>query len=254
MTSSTETLLGKLAKFSQDNLAPIYVPSAGKVMQFKNLNVRQQKDLIKTALDGAASGATLNQTLNEIVVSNSVDPFEFNILDRYAIAVQLRAYFVSDIYTTTAADSDLEISLNSITTKNIAAFKELSVELDTCISVSPEFTISLKVPTIQHDIKINDKFIKFTKSKESNALGDLIGDLYIYEIVKFIQTIQSGDDVYDFNTVKLTDCIKIVESLPGSINAQILEFIETTRKAENLFLQIDTESAVQIDAAFFTKS
>ena len=68
--NSPSTLLDKLSKINNENTISIFVPSVGKDVKFKSLNIKQQKDLIKTAMDGAASGATLNQELNSIIIDN----------------------------------------------------------------------------------------------------------------------------------------------------------------------------------------
>ena len=79
--NNPSTLLEKLSKISNENTINVFVPSANRDIKFKALNIKQQKDLIKTALDGAAAGATLNQVLNDIIISNSTEQFEFKVHD-----------------------------------------------------------------------------------------------------------------------------------------------------------------------------
>jgi hypothetical protein len=227
------------------------VPSIGKEASFKLLNIKQQKDLIKTAMDGAAAGATLNQVLNEIIVTNSIEKIDFKIYDRYAIIIALRAAIIGDAFN----HKGKEIKLSEIHKQNIKNYKQKVFKEKESISYHTINT-SLELPTIEKDSKINEKFIKFAKNKEnSDNYGDAIGNLYIYEIIKFIKSIQiDGEDtVYDFDTISIKDCAAIVESLPVGLNTKIIEYIESIRDVENGF--IETENGqIEINAAFFTKA
>jgi hypothetical protein len=249
--NSPAGLLDKLNKINNDNAISIFVPSVNKEIKFKPLNIKQQKDLIKTAMDGAAAGATLNQTLNDIIVTNALEQITFKVYDRYAIIIALRSAIIGDVY----MHGDGEVKLSTILKQNIKDFKQKTFVESAKIDYHT-IIASIELPSIAKDIKINERFIKNVKIKEnSDNYGEAIGNLYVYEIVKFIKSLQiEGDDeIYDFENLSLKDCVAIVESLPAGLNTKIIEFIEGIREIENGFLQTEN-GMVEISAAFFTKA
>jgi hypothetical protein len=245
--NSPSSLLEKLSKISNENTISIFVPSANRDIKFKALNIKQQKDLIKTALDGAAAGATLNQALNDIIISNSTEQIDFKVYDRYAIIMALRSASIGDGFK--------EIKLSKILKQCIKNYKEKKFEENKLIEYH-SIKAQLELPTISRDSKINERFIKFATSRDnSENYGEAVGNLYVYEIIKFIKSIQiDGEEgIYEFSNISVKDCIAIVESLPASLNTKIIEYIESIRAIENGF--IETENGqIEINAAFFTKA
>ena len=63
---SVGNILNKLKEINNSNLVSVYVPSAQKQMSFTPLSVKQQKDLIKSGLDGALAGVTISNIINDI--------------------------------------------------------------------------------------------------------------------------------------------------------------------------------------------
>jgi hypothetical protein len=249
--NSPSTLLEKLSKISNENTISVFVPSANRDIKFKALNIKQQKDLIKTALDGAAAGATLNQVLNDIIISNSTEQFEFKVYDRYAIIMALRSASIGDSFIHKSED----VKLSKILKQCIKTYKQKKFEESVLIDYHI-IKAQLELPTISRDSKINERFIKFAKSRDnSENYGEAVGNLYVYEIIKFIKSIQieGEEEVYEFENISVKDCAAVVESLPASLNTKIIEYIESVRAIENGF--IETENGqLEISAAFFTKA
>lgn len=249
--NSPSTLLEKLSKISDENTISIFVPSVNKEIKFKTLNIKQQKDLIKTALDGAAAGATLNQALNDIIITNSTEQIEFKIYDRYAIIMALRSASIGDIFN----HKNEEVKLSKMLKQCIKNYKQKEFEESKLIEYHV-IKVQLELPNLSRDSKINEKFIKFATSRDnSENYGEAVGNLYVYEIIKFIKSIQieGEEDLYEFANITVKDCAAVVESLPASLNTKIIEYIESIRDIENGF--IETENGqLEINAAFFTKA
>lgn len=251
MNSATSSLLEKLNKINDENAIAVFVPSASKEIKFKTLNIKQQKNLIKTAMDGAAAGATLNQQLNDIIITNSSEKIDFKVYDRYAIIIALRIATIGEIIN---SDKE-EINLSKVLKQNIKKYKQKVFDHTSEIDYH-KIKVSLELPALEKDSKINDKFIKFAKMRENNEnYGDAIGNLYVYEIVKFIKSIQiKGEtDIYNFDSLNIKDCFDIVENLPVGLNTKIIEYIESVREIENSFLETENGN-VEINAAFFSKA
>lgn len=244
--SNPSTLLDKLSNLNDADTIDIYVPTAKKKMAFRGLTVKQQKEIIKTVADGPYSGITLNTAINNIASNNIVDDFELSIVDRYAIAVALREKLV---------DNKIELE-NGETVDLIEHIKECVKTIkskplkDSYKIAADSITVNIKVPTLKRDNSINEKI----KKSNDNEISDTIGSLYVGEIVKFIDSIVlAGEEetVYKFEDIGYSTAEKIVESIPSSINQEIIAIISTVRDIENLFLKT-SEGDIEITPAFFS--
>lgn len=244
---STSDLLSKLNKINEANTVLAYIPSINKKSAFRAVNVKQQKDLIGTASPNATAGVVLNQSLNKIVLENSVDKeICFSIIDRYPVILALRGLINDKIQ---AGDN------NFIDIQNHLKEKENNkIDVDMTAQViepAAGVSISLAIPSIKKDSEINEALIKIIKSSKDENFGEIISNLFIYEIIKFIENISVGDDVYNFNDFTINERIKLVESLPVSINSKIMQYMEEVRGVENMFIETEFGS-IEIDATFFT--
>lgn len=236
-------ILNKLQEYNNSNLVEVYVPSFDGVLKFKQLSVKQQKDLIKTALDGALSGLTLNNIINHIVVDNSTVKHNFLVTDKLPIIMSLRTAATGTKY---VDENDAEIDLSSIVNNNLT----FDSETTTTIDHEDVIKVEVAVPSIAEDIKINETHHAELKKKESEV-SDLLGSFYVYEITKFIKSIEIGDDVIDFSKIKLSEKLQIVEKLSAKLNSKIIEFIQQFRKVENTYMTID-DTQVNVDARLFS--
>jgi hypothetical protein len=244
--SNSNDLIQKLKDYNNDNLIPIFIPSLSKKLKFKPLTIKQQKNIIKTAGDGVISGATLSQVINNIVNELCVESDqEFSIIDRYPVILAARMHSVGD---------EIDVGSDKVSIKEHIAicndtFKGKTYDETTTCSLQ-DITINLKIPSLKRDSVVSDKF---TKNAKDNGveIGDAVATLYVHEIVKFISSIENGDDVLDFYKMSILDCVKIVESLPISTNKKIIDYIESIRDIENLYLETSSGD-IEIDASFFS--
>jgi hypothetical protein len=243
-------IISKLNKINEENSVEVFVPSIGRKAKFKPLNIKQQKDLIKTTMDGAASGASFSQVLGSIIITNAEEDIPFKIYDRYAIIVGLRGRTISDTYNYLNKD----IKISKVLEKNIKKFQQKPIEGEHTIEYDT-LKIVLEIPSIERDMQVNEQFISNTKHQPKNTdYGSILGELYIYEIIKFIKSLQidSGDN-YLFESLSLKDCISIVESLPVGANSQIIEYIQKVREMENIFIELEN-GLMGINTSFFTRA
>lgn len=236
-------ILNKLQEYNNSNLVEAYVPSIQGVLKFRQLSVKQQKDLIKTALDGVMSGLTLNNIINNIVVNNSVTKHNFLVTDKLPIIMALRVAAMGSKYIN---ENEVELDLSSIINNSLT----FTADNTTVIEHEGVIKVSVAVPSIADDIKINETHHNELKKKESEA-SDLLGSFYVYEIAKFIQSVEIGDDIIDFHKLKLSEKVQIVESLSAKLNSKIIEFIQQFRQAENTYMTID-DVQVGVDARLFS--
>lgn len=237
-------LLSKLTKLNNQNLVDVSIPSLRRTVKFRQLSVKQQKDLIKTGLDGVASGLTINNVLSQICKENSTEVIDYNVVDRVAIAVALRI----SAFGTKYKNNNIDIDLGSLMCKTI----DLPALLYTTKQYGDELRITASLPSIARDIEINDHLVKIIKGSQDIEVGDAIGTIYMYEMVKFIDSITLGSDVVMLDTLKPQDRAQLIESLPAHILRDVVEFMQQFREIELSYLTIDGET-VGIDGGFFAQ-
>lgn len=237
-------LLGKLDALNNNNLVEVYVPSQSKTVKFKQLSVKQQKDLIKTGLDGALAGATINNVFNDIIEANSLEECGFNIFDKAPIITALRVHAFGGEYT----EGEVKLDLNKLTDKQLV----LTAATTGVVAYQDVVTIKLQVPSLKLDTHVNNAIITKLKSNQNVEVGEAVGSLYVHEIVKFISSVTVAGDVVDFAKSSVKDCMQVVESLPAKLLTEIVEFIQQFRDKETEFLTIN-DTAVTLDARMFAR-
>lgn len=237
-------LLSKLDALNNNNLVEVYVPSQSKTVEFKQLSVKQQKDLIKTGLDGALAGATINNVFNDIIETNSLEECGFNIFDKAPIITSLRVHAFGGEYT----EGEVKLDLNKLTEKQLV----LAAATTGVVAYQDVVTIKLQVPSLKLDTHVNSAIITKLKSNQNVEVGEAVGSLYVHEIVKFISSVTVAGDVVDFAKSSVKDCMQVVESLPAKLLTEIVDFIQQFRDKETEFLTIN-DTAVTLDARMFAR-
>ena len=240
---STTSIIDKLKEIRDKNLVEVFVPSSSTVFKFKQLNLKQQKDLIKTGLEGALSGIYLDNVINDIITSNSTTDYSYLITDKLPIILGLRAASLGTI---------CKIEEKSVDFKPLLE-RQLSFEADAVkqLDFNGLIHVNLTVPTIEKDVLTNKAQLLELSADKDLKVSDAIGSLYVYEIVKFIDSVKIGDEVLSFKSIQVKDMVKVVESLPATLNNEVIKFIQSFRAKENEYLTLN-DNTIAVDARFFT--
>ena len=239
MSKNVSSFLNKLDKL-HDETIEIYVPSLKKKVPTKPLNLKQQKDLISSALDGLKGTLDFNRTLNKIIIENS-GLSDLKLYDKLPFIVALRKNALGN----KAGKIELQSILDNI--KNIP----LDVKDKDTIKKGP-LKLTLKIPTLREENMLLNKCEQEINT-DLQVLKEGIGKLYIYEILKHIDTIQVDDDVIDLDDIRIQERVKLVEKLPLSVYTKISDYIETINKYNTDILTV-YETELEIDAEFFDTS
>ena len=125
--------------------------------------------------------------------------------------------------------------------KVIENFKKVPFKLkDEALVKFDNLKLTLKVPTLREENSILTK-CEQDISTEQEQLKDGVGKLYIYELLKYIQSVQVDDDIIDLSDVKISERVKLVEKLPLSVYTEVSSFIEDINKYNSDLLTVDEE-------------
>ena len=88
--------------------------------------------------------------------------------------------------------------------------------------------------------------------KASNIdLTNIIGEMYVFEILKYIKTIQIGELQQDMSLLTIEDRLKLIEQLPASIITKLNALIaEKFKNPEEEYLTVEGVK-LTLDARLF---
>jgi len=239
--TNVATFLQKLGNIKAEYVSA-FLPSKKTTLKLKPLNLRQQKDIISSVADGVAGMISFTRILNNAIIDATGDE-TVKIQDRAPLTIALRASALGDTY----KDGEKTISLVQI----LNTYKTYTPEFkDEDVVTHNGITVNVSIPTLKEEnltIKKLEEEIK--RNGEKNNTKNL-GSIYIYEIIKYIQSIKIDDIEVDYTSLKVKEKIEIIENLPLILNKKIINFIESIRKEEREILTVD-DVTVEINPSFF---
>lgn len=249
-------LLSSIDALNESSATAVYVPSIKKEVQFSPMSVKQQKQILASGIDNEVENLSFMNALNDIIVSNCRDnKVKILTCDKPLIVLQLRRQAVGNTLKITENDQEYEIDLDEHieTCKNLSGVNKKTFDL-----THDTITISGCIPTLDTDTRYNKHFTQSVKknAKSKVKITDIIGDIYVSELVKYIDTItigetsvSSGDDLTPANAVQL------FESLPLQVSNKLAEEVKKLREYENDCLTssvLPEDVNISIDAGLFT--
>ena len=235
-------IIKDLDDLNKQNVVKITVPSSGEEVEFKLFNVSQHKDLLKSAFEGYEGVIRGGVIFNDIIISNSESDYEFSLADRSYILTQLRRESLSSKYVV----GNKEYDLNDLPEPDFDFVYTGEVEYK-------GITAKIKVPTLARDTIVSKKLItEITKLSDKQRETDAVNTVLTYEIIKFVESVEVGENVFNFDNFNLYESKKLVDSLPLKLNNMIVEVISEFRKQEEKNITFDDGVAVEIDASFLS--
>jgi hypothetical protein len=253
MSSNVSDILKQLDSLNQTTGIDIYIPSLTKKIKFKNLTLKQQKDLLKASVDETLTKLSFIINFYSIIRENLIDPsIDINTLytfDRSAIAIALRSNGLDDTYKSEENILNLNDLLKSIPIITIDQQK-----LKTALTVQ-NLSVDLEAPHLNTDRDVSLAALSKLKNLQEKDVKTLVGELFIHEIVKFIRTVtfktETDDKTISFSDLKIEDKISIIEKFPSTLTNKVLEFIKNYRELEAKFTTIG-DTNIEVDGSFFS--
>lgn len=242
--SNIGDFLSKIQTLNKENIIKVDVPSLSGSVKFLPLSVKQQKDLIKSSLDGSLAGIYINNTINNIIIENNIDKCPLLVIDKLPIIVALRKQAFGSTYTV----EEQTIELSAILDKQLI----FNNRLTETVKYKDVFAVDLKIPTLEIDTQINNTLIQSYKNNNNIQVSDIASELYVFEITKFVYSITINSETIEFDKITNKEKYQIVEQLPVQLNQLILDYISSFRTTEAQYLTINGIE-INIDTQFFTK-
>jgi len=241
MDDNVKSFLEKIQDLN-DKKIEVFVPSMKKTVPCSPISFKQQKDLIATIADGPLGTLRFNKKLNELLINNTgVSDMLYS--DRSAMALSIRSSSVGKSW----KKDDKDVLLAPIIKR------AEKVKYPTVKKITGDVTMEVAIPTLELENHVTQAII----DKLKTAKGDLskeVGEMFTYEIVKYIKSLSFSGVEINFQDISIRDRVKIVDSLPLTTNKKVVDYIHEVKKSENeaLYYDLDGEKTFfDIDVSFF---
>lgn len=259
MKQEVSQLLVSLNKFNATDTHSIFIPSLGREALFNSLTVKQQKDILKSAFDVRTGVFSFIEILNQLIAESCKESLNFNIIDKSYIALHFKSLFFKGKTYAKKKDEDVVIDLEAHI-KNIK--KEIIPQhlLKRDITIGP-ITAECSLPSLSYESSISAEtksiISNLIKDKKEENIKDVVGEVYIFEILKFLNSIKyifNNEPVtVNMNDLNLKDKASVFENLPSTLNNGIIDYIKEIRNFEKKYLEVG-DATITIDPIFFNKT
>jgi len=251
MSNNVPDILKQLDDLNKQSGIEVFVPSLKRTIKVKPLNLRQQKELLKSSIEETLTKLSFNINFYNILQENAIDTINVNslyVFDRIAIAIALRSASLDSSYTL----DENKINLND----KITEYPAITLQPE-AVSGSIDLqnlTVALEAPKLGVDRDISSTVLNKFRAAGTDDIKTIVGELFINEIIKFIKSVtfktDEGENTIDFSTIKLDVKLSIAEKFPATLTNQILDFIKTYRDFEGQFTKVG-DSNIEVDGSFF---
>jgi len=250
-------MLSTINKLNQQQVQDIFIPSLGKEVSFNPLSIKQQKSILSSGVDVDIESMAFSNTMNGIILDNCLNKnIKILAVDRPLILLQLRQKSLGNNLKITDEDEiEHTIDLES----HISKQRESGIHVKTTFDIeSSGIKIECLTPDLQTDTKFNKQFTKAVKKATNNKLklNDVIGDIYVFEMVKYIKSVGVMDDMFVVDqTTQASHLVNLFESLPINVSSTLADAIKVSREIETASITCDTLPegvSIPIDASIFT--
>ena len=223
----------------------VYIPSKQAEVELLPLTLAQQKLIIETTSDTTLGVLFFNNIFYKILKENiKGDIKELTTIDRVNLTLALRQHS-EDI----VEFEDIKISITEILEKN----KSIINNIEPATITSGDFTFEIQAPNLDIDNFINTHLLNKYKnvSFDDHKLKNLISDLYVYEILKFIKTIKINDTEISLHS-ELVKSASVIESIDTKHFKSITDYINDVRDEEAKYTKcIKSEKSIDITPDLF---
>ena len=247
-----DKLLNDINRLNEQDQQDVYILTKNKNVPFKPLTLKQQKNIITSTTNESPTVEFVN-VVDQIIKDNCLDfDIELYNCDRALIVLQMRSMAVGPeltLYNKSGDEMlvniDEHMGIVRESNKSLEKYMEFTVKND-------NIKIQCAIPSIDVDSKINKQF---NTTKNKDQLDQIVGDVYVYETLKYIKTISTQQVKLNFHEqTDIESQIKIIESMPVSICSEIVKNIKTIREIETECLRSEALKGmlIPVDATIFT--
>ena len=241
----------------------IWIPSLNKEVSFKEMDAKQQKTLLKAAIDNTVYNSYFIKAFYDILKENVLDEGisidDFTIVDKAFVALSLRNQISEDLSVEFTKTQSEKINLNQLVS-NFRNFVTPDVEKVDIKNDSFSISVSLGLPTIKDELDYEENFYKNYKKvedvKTTEDIQYIVSEAFIGETSKYIKVLSINETDYQYSLLTLNQKLRIVEKLPSGLIQKILEKISNWKTIIDSYITVSDSTntlskVITVDSLLF---
>ena len=257
MSTENKEFYDLLKTLTEEQTFPLELFSTGEKLNCKYLTTFQLKEIIKTVVDSPLTQSAFNTTCTKIfkdsllVKENLTAPL--NVLDRLSFLLQTRINSISPIVTINKTTSPVAVNFSDILSNLHSKKQEHLEKFATVSETEGKVKITYGVALLDAELQLNEEIYKDLKVNVNDAeeMKNLLGESFINEIGKCIQSITIGENTFDLSKISFKERLQAIGSLPASLIQKVIEYIEEYKDIIDVCLTVDN-NLITIDASLFS--
>lgn len=221
----------------------------------KHLSTAQLKELVKTVVDSPLTQSSFNSTATKVFNQSLIDvpEIDLNIIDRLLFIIETRIHSLSPTMTITNEDKTIVLNFEEIRNNLKQQLAEHRTLFASSSATEGKISIEFGVALLETESKLNEEIYKDINPSVEDAeqLRKVIGDAFINEIAKAVQSVTIGEATLDLSTVTFKSRLNTIESLPASLIQKVIGYIENYKKVVDECLTVDGYT-LPIDGSLFS--
>lgn len=256
--------LDVLNQVSETFKTEAWIPSKGIFLTFKEIDAKQQKELLSAAIDNSVYNSSFTKTFFNILKNNLIEEDksildELDLADKASIAITLKHQIIKEL--NVIFDEKEKVTEKVNITSIVDKFKKYKSPSPKTISLKNnqfEIKVELKLPLIKSDLVYDEQLKRVKKKadqiKTSEDVQEIVSEAFIGETSKYIQRIWINDTEIETVDLKPEQKIKVVEKLPSGLIQKVLEQISEWKKELDDILTVKHQEytkVIAIDSLLF---
>lgn len=246
MSSSVDfaQVLSELQTITRDSFSKTFFnANLRKEFSLKEINVSQQKEILNFAINEKSKNKNnisfpglCYKFFKENIIEGigEEDLHKLNLFDRILLSLALRSLSSETLvisYEDKEEDKPIrktqKFSIEKLiedfnkNLTNVVANNEVKVKSN---HSEAEFTVGLKLPLISEEIEVDD-YINSSEVDFSGTSSSAIGDMFVLELIKYIDFIQVNNLLVKFRDLKLEEKLKVINNLPSHVANPVINKI-----------------------------
>jgi hypothetical protein len=254
--------LKALGEVSDSFTVDSWIPSIQSNLTFKQLNAKQQKQLLGAAMDTSVYNTSFIKTfysiLKDNLITENVNIDNLTLVDKTCIGLSLKSKISNEI--TVFFGEKNKIS-NKFEIKPILdSLKEYITPKPALLEENNgSFLLKTEIlyPTIKVEFDYDSQFKGNKKPEEVKTTEDiqkLVSESFIGEISKYINKVWINESEVELNNLPFEQRIKLIEKLPSSLLQKIIDKISEWKNNLDEILTVkyeDYTQTVNVDSIMF---
>lgn len=251
--NSYKDILKNIKELKSKDIVSVYLPTSGNTVDFTPLTVKQQKQILSSGVDTEVENLSFANITNDIIKENSMSKQNILVSDKPLILLQLRKHAVGNELVVEEGDDKYTIDLS----KHVKQCTGFGYVETTFKFTHDVITVTGSIPNLEKDTAYNKQFTKNVKKGNTKLkLNNVIGDIYITELVKYVDSIQINQESISYGDgINASNMIEIFENLPLQVSTRLADKVKVLRNTENKCLTssiLPEDVNIPINATIFT--